>query len=222
MNGHKKQLVSQRIPANSFKSEPPDTLTRETLPAGREFNLKNFLSAGFKWPRNKEKSEPGVPTDEPGHRYKGSFLSEKVNSRTCDFSDRTTQNQFFGRENVWVKVRFFFHNIVETIFRFMETVVLLDSPQELALAVETFDYQPVTTENNALSVKSGFSRIKRSLLQPAKARVGERLTEKITSIAARYRSLENNSIPLGVNQATFSVANYRFRAKRAGVTFGFS
>lgn len=215
--------MSLRVPANSFKAAAPNTMTKEAAPARPVFNFRSFLSAGIKWPRNKEKSEPGASTDDHGHRHKGSFFSErmhKLEDGNIEKSDPFPETAPLPPRS---NFQTFWAGLKERFFRFMEILVLLDSPRELALVLETFDSKPVFhPQTVGLAVTSVFTFRKEKEEKSRREAASVRLTEKITSIAARYRNLENQPIPVDYRQPAFKMANYGFRVANAEFSPGYS
>lgn len=231
MNGYKKHLISQRIAANSFKSETIDSFkseapappVREKVPAGRQIKLKNFLGAGFKWPLKIEKSEPGAPAEEPGHRRKGSFLLEKLKKPADECPTEKHHSRHASNSVMVFRVVVFIQNLKNRFFRFMETLFLLDSPADLALISEVPFYQPVMIENAGLARKAeprGFPI--KNLINRRGYLKNEPLAEKITSIAARYRNLENQPLTLAIKSQAFRQAKMMIRSENDVMMAGYA
>lgn len=231
MNGYKKHLISQRIPANSFKSERIDSFNSEapTLPvretnlSGHRFKLKNFLGAGFKWPRNKKKSEPGAPTEEPGHRRKGSFFSEELKNPADEFQAEKRHNMQALNSLAVFRVLIFIQLLKNSFFRFMETVFLLDSPGDLALISETASYQPVAVENPGLSNAAGTPGFKIwRFINRKSPDTSQLVAEKVTSIAARYRNLESQPVKILIKNPAFGRAKMAARGENYLMVAGYA
>lgn len=223
MTNHKKQLMSLRVPANSFKAAAPNTMTKEAAPARPLFNFRSFLSAGIKWPRNKKKSEPGVPTDAPGHRHKGSYLSEKMHKLEDGNIEKSDPFPLKAPLPPRSNFQTFWAGLKERFFRFMEVLVLLDSPRELALVLEAFNSKPVFQPKTVgLAVTSVFAFRKEKEEKGRREAASVRITEKITSIAARYRNLGKQPIPVEYRQPAFKMANYGFRIANTRFSPGYS
>jgi hypothetical protein len=223
MTNHKKQLMSLRVPANSFKTAAPTINAREAAPARPVFNLRSFLSAGFKWPRNKQKSEPGAPTEDHDHRHKGSYFCKRIYKQmdvSIEKTDPLTKTAFLMPSSNFYK---FWRGLKERFFRFMEILVFLDSPRELAFVLETFDSKPVVSPQQiGLSVTNVFTYRKMKEERSRREASGIRITEKITSIAARYRNFQNQPIPVVFKQPSLRPANYGLRIANAGFSPGYS
>ena len=212
MTNHKKHLISLKVPANSFKTTAPTFVTSEAAPARPVSKIKSFLSVGIKWPRNKEKSEPGASTDDHGHRPKGNFFSERMHRLEGDISEKSEPFPEAARKQPPSNFQTFLTGLKESFFRFMETVFLLDSPQELALMLNFTYSAPVSIRKAAQASKSRLFSFMQNEDKPLRSEtIGVRLSERITSIADRYRSIENKPIPVENRQPAFKMANYRFR-----------
>lgn len=209
MTNHKKQLISLRVPANSFKTAAPNTFTKEAAPARPVSKIRSFLSVGIKWPRNKEKSEPGAPTDDHGHRHKGSFLSEKMHRMEAKFYKNSRPIHPTTPIRSSSKNLTLFILLSERFFRFMEVLFLFDSPRELAVILEIFDSKPVLNQQSLVMTPGNiFARWNFNEEKGNRNTISERITEKITSIAAKYRYIEKQPIVVENRFTGFKKANY--------------